>query len=360
MILLEVNGVQYTNFESASVAFSMDTFAREFRFTATASEGKPLPFKGGEACRIFIDEDQVLNGFIDIVDIDYDSESHNIEILGRGRAADIADSTINNLELTSPISLKAAVESMIKEFGSSVKVNDLVGDLELFNVAEDKIGGSTGQGGFDFIETLARKRQVVLNENGQGDIDITRTGTEKYQQKLQNIISSNSNNIKQASISYDLTGIYKKYIIRSQTNTTASVFSGSTDTANIVSQVSESTVNGSRDGRQFAFIAEKASETEQLKERLSWESNIRRARSRLYSVTFVGHKTHFDEQWLTNKLISVNDEFADIKEDMLINSITYIESSDGELVELGLIDKNAYDPNPSTALSDDVGSEFLF
>lgn len=360
MILLEVNGERYRNFTNASVAFSMDTFAREFRFTATASEGKPLPFKGGEACKVFIDDDQVLNGFIDIVDIDYDSVSHSIEILGRGRAADIADSTINNLELTSPISLKAAVESMIKEFGSSVKVNDLVGDLELFNVAEDKIGASTGEGGFDFIETLARKRQVVLNENGEGDIEITRTGTEKYKQKLQNIISSNSNNIKRANISYDLTGIYKNYIIRSQQNTTASVFSGSSETANIVSQVSESTVKGSRDGRQFAFIAEKASETEQLKERLSWESNIRRARSRLYNVTFVGHKTHFNEQWVVNKLISVNDEFADIKEDMLINSIVYIESSDGEIVELGLIDKNAYDPNPSTELSDDVGSEFLF
>lgn len=367
MILLRVNGKQYTNFKNASVSFSMDTFAREFRFLAVGSGGDPLPFKGGEACQVFIDDNQVVNGFIDIVDIDYDAGSHNIEILGRGRVADLADSTLDKFELIPEISLKASIEEVIKQIfnkktldGTDISVNDLIGDLKLFNKAEDQLGASTGDGAFDFIETLARKRQVILNENGIGNIDIIRTGNEKYEQKLQNIISSDSNNILRASVSYDFTGIYKNYIIKTQQNTSAFSFSGSSSNKDVVFQESCLISPGSRDGRRFAFVAEKASSNEQLIERVKWESNIRRARSRLYAVTFVGHQTHFGEEWVTNKLISVNDEFVGIKEDMLVNGVIFNESLEGEITELNLIDKNAYNPNPEEALSDDVGGKFVF
>ena len=131
----------------------------------------------------------------------------------------------------------------------------------------------------------------------------------------------------------------------SQQNTTALGNAGSSDLDKVVSQVGCSISKGARAGRQLAFIAEKASSNDQLKARAEWESNIRRARSRLYTATFVGHKTTFNEQWVINKLISLNDEFAGISEDMLVNRVTFTESSAGDVVELGLIDKNAYTPN---------------
>lgn len=363
MIILVVDGKAYEQFTEASVSFSMDSFARQFRFLATGSGGNPLPFKGGESCSIYIDDvsskNRVLEGFIDIIDISYDARSHSIEISGRGRAADIADSTIDVLELNSEISLEDVISAVISQFGSNVNVVNLVSDLELFNSSEDQLG-ATGKNGFEFIEELARKRQVILNENGDGDIEITRAQTNKYSQKLQNLIYSDANNIKDATITYDLTGIYKTYIARSSQNTTALSNSGSLDLAQVVDQSGRSISESSRDGRQFAFISEKASSNDQLVDRVNWESNIRRARSRVYNVTFVGHKTNFDENWVINKLISVNDEFAGISEDMLINSVTLSETLQGEIVKLGLIDKDAYTPNPADSLSDNVGSEFVF
>jgi len=362
MIFLEVSGDQYSNFTEASVSFSMDTFSREFRFTATASEGQPLPFKGGEPCKIFIDEDQVLDGFIDIIDISYEGESHSIDILGRGKTADLLDSTIDEeIELSAEISLADAIRAVISHLKLNIEVDDLVGDLEIFNVAEDKIGASTGEGAFEFIETLARKRQVMLNENGKGNIEIVRASTIMYQQKLQNIVKSDSNNIKRGGASFDLTGIYNLYVARSQQNTVALNFSGSSDLSQSVDQSGRSTDGDVREGRQFIFLAEKASSNEQLQARTDWESNIRRARSRLYNVTIVGHQTSFNEQWTLNKLISVNDEFTGIQEEMLVNQIVFIEGvSDGEIVELGLIDKNAYTPNPADTFTDEVGGEFVF
>jgi len=361
MITLEVSGIQYTDFEGASVSFSLDTFAREFSFAATASEGKTLPFKGGESCKIFVDEIQVLNGFIDIVSGGYDANSHSIQILGRGRVADISDSTLDSFELASEISLENIIKTVITQLSLDIKVINNAGDIPIFNKSEDEIGVSVGEGGFEFIENLARKRQVILNEDGNGDIVINRASTQKLKQKLQNIRGSNDNNVKTASFDYDLTGIYKDYIVKSQQNTSALSFSGVSDLASTTDQSGRSTSTKSRAGRQLAFIAEKASGKDQLDARASWESNIRRARSREYLAVVVGHKTAFDEIWEFNKLISVNDEFADIKETMLINRVTFITSaSDGNITELVLIDKDAYTPNPADSLSDDVGASFVF
>jgi len=364
MIILVVSGTAYTGFKEASVSFSMDTFARQFRFLATASGGNPLPFKGGEKCAIFIDEvlpkNIILNGFIDVVDISYDSRSHSIEVIGRGRVADIADSTIDVLELSAEISLAGVIGAVIGQLKSKVSVIEVATGLELFNIAEDQIGAS-GKNAFEFIEELARKRQVILNESGGGNIEITRAQTVKYEQKIQNLIYDDGNNIESAQITYDLTGVYKTYIARSSQNATALNNSGSSDLAQVVNQSGRSISSDVREGRQFSFIAEKASSNEQLVERVKWESNIRRARSRIYNVIFVGHKTQFGENWVVNKLISVNDDFAGISEDMLINSITFSESLEsGEVVHLGLIDKNAYTPQPAVALSDSVGGEFVF
>jgi len=363
MIILVVNGKAYEQFTEASVSFSMDTFARQFRFLATGSGGNPLPFKGGEPCSIYIDEvipkNIILKGFIDVVDITYDAKSHSIEVSGRGQTADIADSTIDTLELTAEISLAGAIGAVIGQFESNVSVVDLVPGLALFNIAEDQIGAS-GKNGFEFIEELARKRQVILNESGAGNIEITRAQTIKYEQKLQNLIYDDGNNIKSAQVNYDLTGVYKTYIARSSQNATALNNSGSLDLDQVVNQSGRSTTSDVRNGRQFAFIAEKASSNDQLDERVKWESNIRRARSRIYNAVFVGHKTQFGENWVVNKLISVNDEFAGISEDMLVNSVTFIENLEGEVVHLGLIDKNAYTPNPADSLSDGVGNQYVF
>lgn len=363
MIILVVEGKAYEQFTEASVSFSMDTFARQFRFLATGSGGNPLPFKGGEACNIYIDEvipkNIILKGFIDIVDINYDAKSHSIEVSGRGRAADIADSTIDVLEITTDISLAGAIAVVIGHLESDVSVVDLVPGLALFNASEDQIGAS-GKNAFEFIEELARKRQVLLNESGTGNIEISRARTVKYSQKLQNLIIDNGNNIKSANVTYDLTSVYKTYIARSSQNATALSNSGSSDLDQVVDQSGRSISDNVRKGRQFSFIAEKASSNDQLEDRVKWESNIRRARSRIYNAVFVGHKTQFGENWQVNKLISLNDEFAGISEDMLVNSITFIQSMEGEIVHLGLIDKNAYTPKPADGLSETVGNDFVF
>ena len=82
-IELEVNGQPYENFTTSNVKFSLDELSGTFNFTAVSSQAQPLPFKGGEACRVIVENQTVLTGWIEIIDVNYASDFHSITVRDR-------------------------------------------------------------------------------------------------------------------------------------------------------------------------------------------------------------------------------------------------------------------------------------
>lgn len=339
---LEVNGIRYARFTTASAFISLDSIARGFSFTAVSIGGLPLPFKGGEPCRVIVDGFPVIDGFIEVVNVDYDSGSHTITIEGRSKTGDLVDSSLEGKEINAPISLKKIIEDVISEIGLNIAVVDNT-NIEDFNEAEDKLGPAIGENAFVFIERLARKRQVLLTSSSGSDIVITRSEPTQIEVKLQNILGSNNNNIISGAVSYDRTNRFRDYIVKSQQNTSSLAFSGNADLTDVVDQKGSALDTEVRPGRRLVMRAEKASSNDQAKERAIWEANIRRTRSQVYSVNLNGYRTQNGELWSTNKLVSITDEFADIDARMLINTIEFkFDTADGRTTALGFVDKDAY------------------
>ena len=110
-IQLEVNGVQYSRFESASVGLRLDALSNTFSFEVVSTQGRALPFKGGEACEVIVNNRTVLTGNIEIVTVAYSAGSHSITVSGRDKTADLLDSSLPSFsDLTAPISLKQIIE----------------------------------------------------------------------------------------------------------------------------------------------------------------------------------------------------------------------------------------------------------
>lgn len=339
---LEVNGIRYGRFTEASAVISLDSIARGFSFTAVSTEGLPLPFKGGEPCRVIVDSDPILDGFIELVSVDYDARGHSITIEGRSKTGDIVDSSLQGKEINAPISLQKIIEGVISEIGLDIAVIDNT-TIEDFNEAEDKIGPAVGENAFDFIERLARKRQVLLTSDGDSNVVITRSEPTQIDVNLQNVVQSNSNNIISGSVSYDRTQRFRDYFVKSQQNTSSLVFGGSASLADVVDQGGVALDDEVRGGRQLVMKAEKASSNDQATERAIWEANIRRTRSQVYSSTVNEYRTQSGELWSTNKLVTITDEFADINARMLINSISFkFDITQGRKTVLGFVDKDAY------------------
>lgn len=351
---LEVNGVQYDNFTAASCEIRLDALSNTFSFEAVAADGVPLPFKGGEACRVIVNDNVVLTGSIEVVDVSYDANDHTIIVQGRDKTGDLLDSNLSGFELRGEsLTLKQIIEKAIDDIStpnisaeSKIKVLEEVA-TDVFNPAEDVISAEPAMNAFDFIEKYSRKRQVLLTSNGDGNIVITSGSGIEAAGSIQHIIGAEDNNVLASSFSFDTTGRYNAYKFASQLNPFALNLAGDTGLDSVVDQSGGVTDPDVRIGRQLILIAEAPNSDDQNEARAKWEANIRKARGLAYSVTVPGYQVDPTDLnsllWQTNRLYQIVDDYLGKSEPMLCNTVTFtLDVEGGELTSLGFVDEKAY------------------
>lgn len=353
-MMLEVNGVRYTNFVSANVEIRLDALSNTFSFEAVAPQGQPLPFKGGESCTIYVDDEKVLTGHIEVVAVSYDSGQHSINVSGRDRTGDLLDSTIGAISdiRGDNLTLKALIEQVIAHIGLDLKVIDEVNPPP-FTGAEDIAAPEPGDNAFGFIESYARKRHVLLTSNGNGDVVISTNSGVRATGRVQHIIDAPDNNVIASNFSFDTTGRFNLYQLSSELNPTALNLSGDATVSEITNQSGRVFDNAVRKGRQLVLISEVPQSNTNCKDRAEWEASVRKARGLVYSATVEGYRAD-SELWQVNRVYQIVDDFIGKIEPMLCNSVTFsIDSGAGSITTLGFVGKNAY----TEALKDDPLSE---
>jgi len=346
-MLLEVAGVQYGNFSYASCEIRLDALSNTFEFIATPKRGEPLPFKGGDSCKIIVNGNTVLTGYIEVIDIAYSATQHEIHILGRDKTGDLLDSNLDQLSDTrAQITLKQLIELVIENIGANLEVVDRAAPPS-FTETTDLFAVEPGTNAFAFIEKYARKRQVLLTSNGAGDVVIEKGNPQKAAGSVQNIIGATDNNVISANFTYDTTGRYNLYKFASQLNITLLNELGITDIDELVAQSGGTEDNDIRAGRQLVLISESPYSNEENGPRAQWERNIRRARGLKYSVTVPGYgvdsRDPKSDLWQINRLYQVIDDYVGKSEPMLCNRVLFELSVDkGEVTTLGFVDETTY------------------
>tara|TARA_Y100000310_G_scaffold320268_1_gene376555 strand:+ start:15142 stop:16248 length:1107 start_codon:yes stop_codon:yes gene_type:complete len=344
-ITIEVNGVQYTKFESVQIELQLDAMCNSFSMDVVTTGGASLPFQGGESCVLYVDGIKKVTGTIEACDGSYNGTSHQITYYGRDKTADILDSSLEAIDdLTPPISLKSVCEKVISQIGSSLSVVEGT-TIEDFNKAEDIISPETGDNAYNFLQQLASKRQVLLSSNADGNLLLTQANPVTSSGRLQNKLRDNTNNVISADWRYDTTERFNLYVSSSQLNPTALNFSGQSDLTSLVKSSGRVSDTQIKAGRQNVFKAEKTSSNSQCLNRAKWELNVRKARGTTYGAKVEGHTIATDntELWDTNALVQVLDEFAGISSNMLVDKITFTTDLDGgDETDIQLVNKDSY------------------
>jgi prophage tail gpP-like protein len=348
MIVIEVDGVQYGGFTRASVSLRLDALSNTFSFDATSERANALPFSGGQACRIFADEELVVSGNIEIVSVSYTAGNHSITFEGRDKTGDLLDSSLASLsDLKAPITLAKICQRVISHIGADILVIDELNPA-VFKAAEDIASPEPGENAFQFLEKYSRKRQALLSSNALGNLLITASSGLLSGGSVIHRVGNpgNANNVIAADMSYDSTGRYNLYRSVSQLNTSAGVLAGFTNATTVASQgnLQGAIDDEIRSGRQLILVSEAATSGKSCLDRATWEANIRKARGKVYSAEVVGFRNQAGDLWEINTLPQVVDEFAGIEARMLLNSVVFSNSvSDGsEKTILGLLNRNAY------------------
>lgn len=344
---IEVDGVPFDTYLSFSVSRSMENFSGSFSMTASDADVKGFPIKIGSLVKATINGFPVLTGYVESASPSISSDSHEVTIDGRDVTADIIDSTLDasSVELTAPVTLEAIIAKVQAAVGTSLKVINNVPGLAPFGAAE-LVSCKAGDGAFAFLEKFARKRHVLLNTDGLGNITISRNSKETAPFFVSNRKPNDPrNNVLSSSSSFDNSDRFRDYVVVSQGNLTSAPSFGDEPDNDAIVSVKSSVITDSeiRRGRTMVIVAEKNSSIEEAITRAKWELNIRKARSRTYSATLDGLvMPGTSEPYPINRLVEVYDDAASIFSTMLVKSSNLIATKDSAETSLEFANPEAY------------------
>lgn len=345
MIILEAEGKKYSNWTNVRIERSLDAISGAFEFEAVADEVQSFPILRGTAVRAYINNTVVMTGYVDTIQVSYSANEHRINIKGRDKTADIVDSHIDEkMEFKSEITLETVIRRVLDNLGmTDVKVINKVEGLAPFK-KEELVSGKIGEKAFEFIDKYACKRQVVLTTDGFGNIVISRASDNLLKITLRNEVDAPFNTIKSAQVEYDDTERYHTYKMVTQANHSAEP-DMTDDPKKSTNRVGTYTDDKMRASRTYVAVAEGNGKEKSVEERAKWEANIRIAKSAKYSCIHVGHSpySHDGEPYQPNSLVTVEDQFADVSDNLLIvKTVHTLSPSDGSLTELHLLTKEAF------------------
>lgn len=366
MITLEIEGVNYTGFTAINAERSIENISGIFNFTAVFSSNLNFPIKIGSSARVMVNNTPVITGFVEVLDINYSSTNHTINLQGRDKTCDIYDSQLDgDVEFVPPISL----EQVIKQTLSKIGINDIGIVNEAGNIApfeqSEIVSSRIGQGAFSFIETYARKRQVFVTTDGKGNIMLARGSSITIPTGLYNQIGdpNRNNNILDSSVKYDHSQRFNVYRCKSQGNPITFNFSGDIEAPEVTDRSGVAVDTAIRSTRVLNFNAENSSDNSEVAKRADWEANIRRSRSFTYTVKVQGDTYDKEGQnpWQINRLVQVIDDFASVNAVLLIKQVGFSLSIDGGTVTtLELVTPDGYRPEPGRTKQQKKSDAFGF
>jgi len=366
---------ELTNFTSARCKQTLIAVSGEFSFESTSDvtqgdkfkpdRNSPYPVQIGDQCVVQVDGVDKVNGFVERVDVSYDSGSHNVIFSGRDVTADLIDATFPVAKsIVLPKTILEIVEEALRSCGIPKDQPKLIlsdpGATDSFEKNE-VVKWAAGQNCLEFIDTYARKRQLIMYTLGDKALHFSQANPDFESMRsvtAMNSLGAQSNNIKRATLNRDYTQRFAKYTCISQGNASASDFSEAVvddkiQTHNITEGIAiDKDMENIRPSREYTFKNEASGDGGNCKQRAKWEANLRKSNSFTYMPTFAGHSATVEGKnipWLLNAVIGVNDDFSDINGGYLIRDIEWsVDHDNGSETTVTLVDPSSFQAEITT------------
>lgn len=339
-VTLEVGGKAYSGWKSIQITRSVESLAGSFSLTVNdrrSGQSDPWPIVEEDPCKVLIDGDVVIDGFVDRREISFSATQTTTTVSGRDKSAALVD---NSAVLDRWTIRRATVADIAAEvagaFGIAVDVQP---GLELLK-AQPKLAISPGDRAFDVISKAAKSAGVMVVSNGKGGILITRANTTRVSSAL---IEGDS--IIAGSVSYDAAGRYARYIVAGQQAGTDEASGNSTRVR------AEATDEGvGRLDRVLMLRPAKSMPADYAKQRADYEARIRAARAATASVIVHGWRQLDGSLWPINSLVYVRSPRLEIEGDMRISEASHSLGPQGELTTLRLVRPDVFTPDPAATV----------
>lgn len=329
---LAVGGRIYSGWTAMNVARSIETIAGGFDLELTErwdGQAARWPIKPGEACKVAIGGDVVIDGFVDDVEISFDARTHRVRVSGRDRTGYLVDCSAVHKPDEWSLKLERVAAILAKPFGIAVKADVDTG------AAFSPLKLQQGESAFEAIERMCRMRAVLPVSDAKGGLLITRAGRASAASAL-----VEGKNLLSATATYSWKDRFSEYMVKGQ--------SPAGDGLSEVSDAQAAAVTSTaRDAgvtryRPLIVLAEGATDGVSSQDRAAWEAAVRAGRGTRVTAVVQGWRQADGTLWPINALAPVTSDLLDIDDRLLIVDVRYILDGQGSRTEIGLTRPDAF------------------
>lgn len=336
-IHLIVGGLRYAGWKSVRVTRSIESLAGSFALDVSDRWGHDELWAIAEEdrCRVEIDGATVIDGFIDTRSLSASKDARTLSYTGRDRAAALVDNSVvgkwTYVDMTVPDFAKA----IAAPFGIKVSVQDGL----VLTRKVPKLVVSPGDTAHEAIKRAVGDQGVLLVSDGAGGLLLTRSSAVRADSLVE------GDNVLTASVEYDGTGRYRRYVVATQT-------AGNDDAAGEATRVQSEAIDEGvrRTDRVLLIRPDKGYTVAAARARADWEARIRAARAETVTITVLGWKQPSGALWNPNALTRVRARrLIGVDGDMLISQVEHSIGDSGQVTQLRLVRPDAFTPEPLVA-----------
>lgn len=330
-LALHLDGHRHYGWQTVSITRSMERAPFDFELTLTNRwrESQHRRIRAGMACKVWLDDDLVIDGFTDEIQPEYDAENQSLIVAGRSRLADLVDCSTAAKTYTEQ-TLDAIARDVCKPFGIEVVVNADVG------AAFKKLTKDEGQSPWEFLEYASRMRAVRLMGDAQGRLVITGPG-----QRLAETPLILGENVRRASGNFSFRNRYSDYLVYA---TSGEVFGSAADTSHPQARSRDTQV---RRYRPMTIVSDADAQSADCKTQADWHRNTAYGRSQTVVYTVRGWREKPGGPiWMPNTRVKVRDEYAGVEGERILVEARLILDDKGRTSELLVMPKEALSIEP--------------
>ena len=184
-ISLIVNNKSFEGWKEATIIQSLDGLVGQFNlsiFERLPKYSETRSFKIGDACKVVSNNNLIMEGYIEEVNINYDFEDHAIQISGRDQLCDMVDCSFISKDKKEyewkELKIKEIIEILVGIFGIVVQIDSIV--EEEINEIEENFTANPGDTIYELVNKLCRSRAILAVSYGnKKTLTLTRAGTNK-------------------------------------------------------------------------------------------------------------------------------------------------------------------------------------
>lgn len=321
-VKLVVAGKAFAGWKEVEIEQGLDALAGGFRLAFTERfPGDPARWQieTGDACEVWIGDDQVMTAWIDRREASVDDARHLLEISGRERTCDLLDcSATHKPGSWTNRRLEQIAADLARPFG--IKVTAVAPTGAPF----PRFALQPGESVFEAIERMARQRGVLPVTSVTGDLEFRRPGAIQAGYRL-----ALGENIESIVHINDISDRFSEYLLKGDAADGSRPKATAPDPA-------------VRRYRPLLIVNDDDSTTAVLADRAKWEATVRAGKAQTVAVMAGGWRTAGGDLYRPDRLAPVSAPLLGLDATLLVASVRYEAGERGSRCRLTLAPREAY------------------